>query len=233
MIEYFKKIIGVISKIIKYFLKGEFTLGLYYLSIELPNWFFRFNKATIICTDNFIFPEKTNPDIKVKIANYSDIDDINRISGVDHNHIKQMMDSGAKCFIASIKDNPPSGVTWSANGTTYVKGLAFKHNVGKNGYYDFGTVTLPEARRKGIYLKAKSEKIKYQIANGGNKFYGTIEFKNTYSYSIQEKLGSQPIIYLTYFKIFFLKVCIVKNLEENSLQVRFIIREPKGDIIII
>lgn len=232
-IKFIKKIQTFILKIIKHFLRGEFALGLHALSIRLPNWLFRFNKATILCTENFIFPEKTNPDVKVKIADYSDIDDINRISGVDNIHIKQMMDSGAKCFMASVINNPPSGVTWSANGTTYVKGLAFKHNVGYNGYYSYGTVTLPEARRKGIYLKAESEKIKYEIANGGSKFYGLIEFTNTYSYSIQEKLGYLPIIYITFIEIFGLKTCVVKDISTNKSSLRIFVQEPKGNITII
>ncbi|MCP4706402.1 MAG: hypothetical protein GY865_17525 [candidate division Zixibacteria bacterium] len=206
---------------------------MYVFAQKLPNWLFCFNKATILCTKNFIFPEKFNPDVKVTIASYSDIDEINRISGVQSIHIKEMMDSGAKCFMASIKDEPPSSVTWSANRKTYVRGLAFLHDIGTNGYYSFGSITLPNARGKGIYLKAKCEKIKYEMSKGAEKFYGTIEFTNTYSYSLQEKLGYQPTIKLTYVKMLFMKICIVKDISTGKFSIRIIVREPKGNIIII
>jgi hypothetical protein len=220
-------------RVVSYFLKGDFVIGSIELTRKLPSWMIRLNKATILCTENYIFPEVANPEIQTRIADRSDIDEISRISRVSSSRINQMMDQGAVCFISSVGNNPPAGVSWSVNGSCYVRGLAFRHDVGPNGYYSVGSVTLPEARGQGLYLKAQCDKIRYEMAAGGNKFYGTIEFSNTYSYSLRIRQGYHPILAIFYLKILFLKICFVKNLSTSKSEMRFVIREPRGEVTII
>ena len=144
-----------------------------------------------------------------------------------------MMDRGAVCFISSIGNDRPAGVTWSANGACYVRGLAFYHDVGPNGYYGYGTVTLPEVRGRGLYMKAKCDKVKYQTAAGAERFYATIEFTNTYSYSLQIKQGYYPVLYLTYLKLFCVKMCLVKDAATGKCRLQARVAEPRGKVVII
>lgn len=221
------------SRLFNHLRKRDFAIALYELAREFPNWLISFNKATILCAETHTFPEVWDPGIHTRIADSSDIDDISRISGVSSSHVRQMMDQGAVCFISSIGNNPPVGVTWSANGSCYVRGLAFRHDVGPHGYYGYGTVTLPEVRGRGVYLKAKCDKVKYQTAAGGKKFYATIEFTNTYSYFLQQRQGYYPILAITYIKLLCLRTCVVKDLSTGKAGIRFVIREPRSGVTII
>ena len=219
--------------IFNHLVTGKFALALNAFARRCPAWLFRFNKAAIMFTETFRFPEKLNPAVKVKIANESDVDDIIRITGVKAEHILNMMKAGAVCFISQIDNEPPACVSWSANGRTFVRGMGFFYDLGPDGYYSYGTVTAPEARGKGHYLCVESEKIKYELERGAKRFYGLIEFTNTYSYSLQEKLGYHPILDITYLKLLGLKYCRIKDLIAGKRSHRLFVRIPENDTIVI
>lgn len=227
------KLIKFLKIIAMHFIKGRYDLMFYDISFNSPRWLFRFNKASIMYTENFLFPEKINNDVRVKIADESDIDDIVRISGVSAEHVRAMMKAGGVCFMSHIDGNPPVCVSWSANGRTFVRGMGFYYDLGPDGYYSYGTITLPEARGKGHYLAVESEKIRYELKKGAKRFYGLIEFTNTYSYALQERLGYRPILAITYFKLLPLEFCLVKDLVTGRRSRKIFIKPPNDDILII
>lgn len=231
----FKYFQQYILKIFNHFLKGEFSIGLYHISRKFPNWLFRFNKAIILKNQilSMKLPEQLNPSVKVRIATDKDIDRIAIISNWEKARVQNLMDRGSKCFLSSIDNNPPGALTWLAFGNCYIKGMGFKYNFPQKTAYGVFSLTLPEYRRKGLYLHMNKAIVDYAIKHDVETYYVLVEFTNHYSLNLRNKLGFQPIINVTNIKIFFLKICIVKNLENNKFQVRFFVNEPKGDITVI
>lgn len=226
MFNFFIKPVNSIYNIIKLIFEGKIAHAFYNLSLNLPDWLFRFNKATMLKKDDFTVPELTCPNIKVKIVDISYIDDIIRISGINKQHIIQMLTSGAECFIASIKDKPPSSIIWSTNGKIFIRGLSFEYDFGPNGYYGYGAFTLLEERNKGLYQTLKIEKMKHQIEMGANSFYSIIEFMNKQSYSLQIKLGFYPLLKIIYLKFIFFKVCVIKYISNKKVSIKIYVKKP-------
>lgn len=227
------KLLNFIRRIIGYFLRGKFALGLYTVARELPDWLVGYNKATVMYTNSFKFPADLNPVVKVRMAAAADIDDIVRISGVSEENVLYLLHSGAVCFLASVRDDPPAAVSWSASGHCYVRGMGFEYDYGKDGYYSFWSFTLPNARGKDLYLSLQTEKVKYELAKDAKKLYGLVEFTNEYSYSLRERLGYRPILKVNYLKILFVRFCSVRNVSTGKLSLTCFVREPKDDLIVI
>lgn len=228
-----KNIFKFIKRIIGHLLKGQYSEGLHLIICHLPVWLIVYDKAHIMHTKAFRFPEKLNSEIHVKIADESDVDDIVRISGVQDEHILSMMKAGSVCFISHTDGNPPACVSLSCNGCTFVRGMGFYYDLGLDGYYSYGSVTVPEARGKGHYLRVESEKIKYELKKGAKRFFGLITFDNKYSYSLQERLGYHPILETTYLKLLFLKICKIKDLSTHKTTIRVFIKEPDDNVLVI
>jgi len=222
-----------IGKLINHFSEGEIALGIHTISKIFAPWFFKFNKATLLYTENFRFPQDLNPGIKVRIADYSDIDEINRISGVASDHIKQMMAAGAVCFMGSVMNGRYSSVAWATFGRSYIRGIGYRSDFGDDSHYTFGLFTLPEARKKGLNSALLSASIKYAIQKDIRKFYSIVEFTNNYALNFHLKYGYEPIGYITYFKLLFLRITIRRDIKKNKTSRVILLREPRSDIIII
>jgi len=229
------KLLKFIGNIFSFILKGEIALAIHDIALRTPNWLFHFNKAIILKNQilSMKIPEQLNPSVNVRIATDKDIDRVAIISNWEKTRVQNLMDRGSKCFLSSINHNPPGALTWLAFGNCYIKGMGFKYNFPQKTAYGVFSLTLPEYRRKGLYLHMNKAIVDYAIKHDVETYYVLVEFTNHYSLNLRNKLGFQPIINVTYIKILLLKICIVKNLEDNKLKVRLIVREPKGDITII
>lgn len=235
MNEFFIKIRNLSSKIIKLFLKGEFSLGFYYISIRFPRWFFRFNKAIIL--DNKIssmkVPEHLNRSVKVEIATLKDVEDISKVSGWECDRIEILLNSGAICFLASLDDYPPAALTWLAFGTCYIKGMGYEYNLPNNSAYGVFSITLPEYRRKGLYLQMNNSIVEYANKHNIDTYVVLVEFTNAYSLNLRNQLGFIRKLEISYIKILFLKISIQKDLLTNKLSFNVFVSDPKKDITII
>lgn len=227
------KLFKFIAKIFSFLLKGELSSALYNIALVTPNWFFRFNKAFIMYTEVFKFPDIKNRNIKVKIASESDLDDIIRISELDQEKILYMLKSGITCFLASDGENHPASITWSATGKCFIRGMALAYDFGNDGTYGFWSVTLPEARGKGLHYALMAEKSRYDGKRGRVKAYGLIEAINQLSYDMRIKTGFKPLLLVYYLKLFFIKVSYVKNLVDNKRRFKIFVKEPIGDAVVI
>jgi len=221
------------TQILIHLQRGEFALSIYILTKPFPNWLFRFNKATILYTEDLIFPKKINPEIKIVKANYSDIDKIYQLSNIDKNRAKIMMDSGAKCYMASIKNEPCSSLGWAVNRKCFIRGIGFNTDFGNNGHYTFGLYTLPAARKQGLNTAVFSASAADAHTKRIDKFYSIVEFTNHYALAFHDKFGYEPVSMVTYIKILFLKICIRKNLLDKKSSRHIFIREPKGNNTVV
>lgn len=213
--------------------RGQFARAFFTFAMKLPGWLLSFNKAWIMSTEEFQFPEKQNPDVEVRSANKSDVADISRVGLMSRERVLELMDQGAECFIASLPEYGPLAVTWSAHGRVYVRGMGFEYDYGPHGYYTFFSMTSPEARGKGLYLRLQTVKVKHEISNGAQKFYGLVEFSNEYSRGLREKLGYTTVLWVTYIRLLGVRICRVKAAPggESGWQIR--LREPVGDVVIV
>lgn len=227
------RLIKFFKNVISHILKGKTAYAMIAVAEQCPSWLVKFNKGWLMFTDTFIFPEMDEQNIKIKIAGEDDIEDIIRISGLLREYIENLMKNGAICFLAYYKDAPPVSLSWSISGRVFVRGMGFLHDYGEDGFYSFGSVTLPEARGKGLYRNLQAYKAKFETDIGAKKFYVMVEFTNTYSRSLREKLGYRTIINITFLKIFFFRLCRVKHVGDKKTSLRFFIKEPAGDSIII
>jgi len=205
----------------------------YTISRKFAPWLFKFNRAPLLYTENFRFPQDRNPEITVNIADYSAIYEINRISGVRSDVIKQMMDSGAVCFMGSIMNGRYLSVAWAAFGKSYIREISYRSDFGIDSHYTFGLSTLPETRQKGLNGVLLSASIKYAIQKDSMKFYSIVEHTNSYALNFHLKYGYEPIEHITYFKLLFLGITITQDIKKNKTSRAILLRGPKGDIIII
>ena len=222
-----------LGTIFSFILKREISLALCNIATKMPDWLFRYNKAYIMYTETFKFPEVKNPNIRVRIASEDDLDVIIRISGLDKEKILYMLNSGITCFLASDSENPPASITWSASGKCFIRGMAFKYDFGDDGTYGFWSITLPEARGKGLHYALMAEKSRYDGKRGRVKAYGLIEAINNLSYDMRIRTGFMPLLLVYYMKLFFIKVSYVKNQVENKRELKIFIKEPIDDAVFI
>lgn len=226
------KIIIYLFKILKHFFYGEFSLGFYNLSKKIPKSIFYYNKATLLYTQDIKLKKINDSSIKIKIADISDIEHIHRINNVEKKHTKQMLNSGAVCFLASL-DNKYCTVGWAAFDKCYIRGLGYTLEFDHEFHYSFGLITLPKARKRGLSLMYFSESFNMASQKRINNYYSIVEFTNDYALAFQDKLGFESISKITYLKLFCLKICKVKEISSNKNSYRFFIREPKENIIVV
>lgn len=227
------RILRFLRRILREVAQGRFALAVYSFTMELPNWLFTFNQAWLMRTESFRFPDRQNSQVQVRLATSADVADIKRVSDLSEERIDGLMKAGAKCFVASLPGTQPMALTWSAQGRIYVRGLGFEYNFGPAGYYSFWVKTLPEARKKGMFVRLQCERVKHEIECGGLEFYAFVEFTNEYSRGLHEKLGYRALFWVTYVRLLGVRWCYAKNLSggKSSLQIR--LREPTGDIVTI
>jgi hypothetical protein len=90
----------------------RFSLALFTIVAELPDWLFSYKKAWLFCfsegwtkeKESSRFGASENPLAKVKVAKASDADDISRICGFGRDTILRLLNSGTVCFLGSIGD---------------------------------------------------------------------------------------------------------------------------------
>lgn len=226
------KIIIYLFKILKHFFYGEFSLGFYNLSKKIPKSIFYYNKATLLYTQDIKLNKINDSSIKIKIADISDIEHIHLVNSGDKDHIQQMLNSGAVCFLASL-DNEYCTVGWAAFDKCYIRGLGYTLDFDHEFHYTFGLFTLPETRKKGLNLMLLSASFNLASQKNINNYYSIVEFTNDYALAFHDKLGFESIAKITYLKLFCLKICKVKEISSNKNSYRFFIREPKENIIVV
>ncbi len=231
-----------LASILRHFLKREFTLGLYVFAQKLPNWLFRFKKAFFLenSISSMKLPESLNPSANVIIASIKDtesisknIENISRVSNWDCLRVEQLLKSGAVCFLASLDGDPPAALTWLAFGRCFIKGVGYNYHFPSNSAYGVFSITQPEYRRKGLYLQMNKSIVEYAKKNGIDTYGVIVEFTNTYSLGLRDKLGFIRKFEITYIKILFLKISIQKDIIKNKFLLKIFVREPKGHITII
>ena len=144
-----------------------------------------------------------------------------------------MMNSGAKCYMASIKNEPCSSLGWAANRKCFIKKIWYNTDFGNNGHYTFGLYTPSTARKQGLNTAVFSASAADAHKKGIKKFYSIVEFTNHYALAFHDKFGYEPVSLVTYVKILYLKICIIKDLLDKKFSLRIFVREPKGNKTII
>ncbi|MEW6411014.1 MAG: GNAT family N-acetyltransferase [Candidatus Zixiibacteriota bacterium] len=233
IIEFFRKLWRFGKTVAGHVLNGEFALGVHAISGVLPRWLLRFNKGTLLYTGHFEFSGRLNPDIRTKLADSSDIDEINRISGVRKDHIRQMMASGAVCYMGRLEDGSFSSIAWSAFNKCFVRGLGYARDFGPTGHYTFGLYTLPETRKKGLNMALFSESVKHANAKGFSDLFSIVEFTNRYALNFHLKCGYRPLSQITYLKIFCLRLTADYDILAGKSSLKLFLREPRGDVTVI
>ncbi|KPJ59723.1 MAG: hypothetical protein AMJ46_10260 [Latescibacteria bacterium DG_63] len=230
-----------IGRIFGHLFKGRFSLALFTLARELPNWLFRYNKAWLFSygegwtreRELSQFGESENPPARVKVATTSDVEDVVRICRVERERVLYLLNSGATCFLGSVGDTAPSSANWCAHGRCFVRGLGFEHDFAPDGSYGFWSFTLPEARGKGLHSAILVEKTRIEQDRGFRKFYGIIELNNERRYLTRLKMGYNPLMTIFYVKLLFLEISAVRHSETNKLAFRVFLREPRDEVTII
>ena len=114
------------------------------------------------------------------------------------------MDRGAVCFLGSIGDESPGALTWLAFGNCYVKGMGLEYLFPEKTAYGVNSLTLPEYRRKGLYLHLNQAIVDYSNKNNIDDYYVLVEFVNVYTQGIIKKLGFSITHEITFFSFLFL-----------------------------
>jgi hypothetical protein len=230
-----------VGRMFGHLFRGRVSLALFTLGRELPNWLFKYNKAWLFCYDegwtrekeSSQFGKSESPLAKVKVATTSDVDDVMRVCRIERERILYLLNSGATCFLGSVGDSPPSSANWCAHGLCFVRGLGFEHDFSPDGSYGFWSFTLPEARGKGLHSAILVEKTRIERDRGLKKFYGIIELDNERRYRKRLQMGYDPMMTITYAKLFCLKISVVKHAEAKESSLRIFLREPREGVLII
>lgn len=213
--------------------KLNFSRLLNSIAKRFPHWIFRYNKACLLHSQMFEFEKEPRSGIKAREAKKTDIDTINRISGISKKQIEYLMDAGVTCFLASIGDDPPASVAWNAVGRCYIRGMGFEYDFGDDGAYGYWSATLPEARGMGLHYALMVAKASYAKNHGAQYLYSMIEFDNELSYKIRIKTGYKPIMEIYFLKIFNIKFIRVKNLQTQKSKFKGFYKQPLKDSKII
>lgn len=220
-------------EIIRHFLRDNVDAGLNFIARRCPNWLFKFNKARLMRSKNFEYRKAVNPEIKIKIADLSYIDDIVRISGIDLGKIRYLLNAGVTCFLGSIGNTTPTSIGWNVFGKCYIKGMGFEYDFGKDGAYGFWALTLPEARGRGLHYALMAAKAHFAKERQAKYMYSLIEFDNNLAYNIRLKAGYKPVLEMIFIKLFSINFLRLKNIETGKIQIKGFYKQPRGDIVII
>ncbi|UCF79677.1 MAG: hypothetical protein JSW03_05405, partial [Candidatus Eiseniibacteriota bacterium] len=214
-------------------LKGQFYMAVYTLGQVLPNWLLCCNKAWLMCTESFRFPEREYPLVRIWLANESDVDDIVRVSGVSRKRVLYLLESGARCYLASAGDAPPSSINWCINGHCFIRGMGFEHDFEQDSVYGFWSLTLPEFQKRGLHFALLAERTRIERARGIRRFYGIVESHNELSFNMRTRLGFVPVATISFLRVLCLRICVVRDAQTRESSVRIFVREPRGDVVMI
>lgn len=227
------KIFRLSIEILGYLFKGEFSYAINIVAKRCPAWLFRYNKAWIMRTESYKLPQNINAEIKIKIADDTNINDIVRISQVTPDYATSLLKSGAVCMMAARGNDPFNSLTWFTTGHCYVRGMGWQYDFSDDTSYVFGASTLLEARKQGLHSALMAEYAKYELSRGISKFYGLLEFTNDLSIGLRRRYGYEIVFRIFYIKFLFMKLCIAKNFVTNQSSIRLILKEPSQNITII
>jgi GNAT superfamily N-acetyltransferase len=213
--------------------KGEFSYAFDKISRRCPNWLFRYSKALLMVTERFIYPDNINPEIKVKVAGAEDIDDIERISGINRQCINDMLNSGITCFLGSLGNDDPVSIAWHASGKCLIRGMGLYYDFGEDGAYGFGAVTLPEARKKGLHTALMDAKARYALEHAAKRIYSLVEYNNPTSLAIRIKTGFRPIAIASFIRIWPLNYSVHCDLESGKRFRRLFLRNNEKGVKVI
>lgn len=156
---------------------------------------------------------------------------IDTISVVGPSEIDRRFKNGDLCFL--VQDGRRClGFTWGHTGDCYIRGAAERLTLDPQSAYLYGTFTIEEMRRKGIYDAIQEAFFRYYKERNVTRVYTMIEKDNLIMKEAFLKAGFKIKSHIHYVRYHKTGIRYVYDYEARKMALQYITREPR-DITII
>ena len=227
-----KKLFRFAGRLLKHLSRGEFALAFHKVAAKFPCWLLDFDQAYLLVNDidRLKFPENMYTSHQVRTATIEDAELIAGIDGWPVDHIRELLGSGAQCFMAAPAGEAVAAINWIVYSRCFVRGIGLTMELQPGEFYGGGAMTKPEYRGQGLFLSLNKAITDCARKRGLTRYWIMIELTNLHNMSIRSKMGFDPRRKVTYFRLFGLKICRLKDLQTGAIKTKFFTGMPSGDL---
>lgn len=181
---------------------------------------------------NTDYPKINEESIEIILGDQTNLAVCCNIAGINVDEGRKRINAGDSCFIATIGKNI-IGLAWVHEGSFYIRGLGYYFRSVCDDYYIYNLIVTSEYRRRGIakyLIRTIGDRVS---TKGKGRILVIVEKKNLVGYSFFNDLGFEPLQYIFYMKIFFIKYTTVNPVDNNkTTQRKLFCFQPKGVFVI-